>query len=363
MRSDKHFKERGGRHAAQAGPAKRAVVIACCVVVVLAALTVGVNAAIRHLAKKKIFESEVTLSEELTVDDEFIKKFGESERVNFLFVGSADGLTDTLMVASYDMKNQLVDLISVPRDTYYPRSGYEGAWSKMNSIYHSKDGGMAEVASAVSDVLDGMPIHYYLMVDYEGVANIVDAIGGVRFDVPFYMKYDDSTKGHELHIDIPAGEQLITKKNVVEFLRFRQTNPWYKRQGYRDYGTMDVGRMQTHQAFMKAAFKQSIGTQFPKVVSAVMENVESDLDMEMVWKLVSKAQDLDSSVIESHTLPGEPKMREGASVWVLDEDGVSALLEQIYHRGEADADADGDSADGGADDAGAGGGASGEAVQ
>lgn len=338
MRSDKYVKGRRANHAAPRGGAKRPVLILLCAAVLLAALTVGVNAAIKHIAKKKLFKSEVTLSEEVTPDDEFIKKFGESERVNFLFVGSADGLTDTLMVGSYDMKNQLVDLISVPRDTYYPRPGYNGAWSKINSIYHSKQGGMAEVAAAVSDVLDGMPIHYYLMVDYEGVANIVDAIGGVRFNVPFHMKYDDSTKGQELHIDIPQGEQLITKENVVEFLRFRQTNPWHKRNGYKDYGTMDVGRMETHQAFMKEAFKQSIGTRFPKVVSAVMDNVESDLDMEMVWKLVSKAQELDSSAIQSHTLPGEPAMREGTSVWVLDEDGVAELLDQIYHRAETGTD-------------------------
>ncbi len=351
MRSDRHNKVRGGRHAAadQTDSGKtRVFMIVFIALVVLAVLVTGVRAAAAALGEKKVFENEAVLKEEpeLTEKDEFVEKFGESERANFMFLGSADGLTDTIMVASYDMKNQRVDLISVPRDTYYPRPGYSGAWSKINSIYHSKKGGVTEVAKAVSDVLDGMPIHYYMLIDYEGVANIVDAIGGVKFNVPFHMKYDDTTKGHELHIDIPSGEQLLTKKNVVQFLRFRQTNPWYKRQGYKDYGSMDVGRMETHQAFMKAAFKQSLGPNFPKVVGAVMDNVESDLDMDMVWKLVTKAGGLESESITSYTLPGEPKMREGTSVWVLDEDGVEEMLKEIYDRTDAGGEDDGGGAAG-----------------
>ena len=92
------------------------------------------------------------------------------------------------------------------------------------------------LAEAVSKVLNGMPIHYYMAVDYEGVGNIVDAIGGVWYDVPFHMKYDDTTKGIEdLHIDIPAGRQHLDRENAVEFLRFRKTNDYYKRQGYHGY--------------------------------------------------------------------------------------------------------------------------------
>lgn len=342
VRSDRHYKNGEARHA-EAGLSKRQKLLIYVVtsVIALAAVTVGVRAAMGALGSKKVFESEVTLKEELPEPDEFVQKFGESERANFLLIGSADGLTDTLMVASYDMKNQHVDLISVPRDTYYPRSGYSGSWSKINSIYHSKKGGVSNLAKAVSDVLDGMPIHYYMLIDYKGVANIVDAIGGVRFNVPFYMKYDDTTKGKELHVDIPGGEQTLTKKNVVQFLRFRQTNPWYKRQGYKDYGSMDVGRMETHQAFMKAAFKQAIGPNFPKVVSAVMENVESDLDMEMVWKLVTKAGGLTEQDITSYTLPGDSKMREGTSVWLLDEQGVEDLLKEIYNGPQSTGGQDG----------------------
>lgn len=344
MRADRHSGSRAAKHAAPQGAIgrKRAVMYVIVGFIILAVLATGARAAINALGKEKPFQGDTILQEELPPKDEFVEKFGESERANFLLIGTADGLTDTLMVASYDMKNQRVYLISVPRDTYYPRTGFSGAWSKINSIYHSKKGGVAMTAQAVSDVLDGMPIHYYMLIDYKGVANIVGAMNGVKFNVPFHMKYDDTTKGKELHINIRAGEQTLTKKNIVQFLRFRQTNPWYKSQGYKDYGSMDVGRMSTHQAFMKAAFKQAIGPNLPKVVSAVMDNVESDLDMEMVWKLVTKAGALDADNITSYTLPGTSKMREGASVWVLDKEGVDDMLKEIYQKAEGGGAENGD---------------------
>lgn len=333
VRQDRHYKEKAGRHRAVARKKVTPLYVAA-IAVAAVLLFVGARAAFHHMGEAKLFEGEEVIGDTVAGTNEFIEKFGESERVNILLLGVSEGLTDTVMVASYDMKNQLVDLISVPRDVYYPREGHSGASNKLNAIYHSKDGGVTEVARVVSDILDGMAIHYYMLVDYEGVANIVDAIGGVTFQVPFHMKYEDRTKGKELYVDIPAGEQVITKKNVVPFLRFRQTNPWYAAKGYKDYGSMDIGRMETQQAFMKASLKQSIGPNFVKVVKAVLKNVESDLDLEMALKLTEKAAGLDAQNVTSHTLPGKSAMREKASVWVLDEDGVEELLNEIYLKAE-----------------------------
>jgi LCP family protein required for cell wall assembly len=90
-------------------------------------------------------------------------------------------MADTIMVASFHTEEKTIDLISVPRDTYYERPEFKSsATQKINSIYNTeKEDGMQKLAKAVSDVLQGMPLHYYMAVDYEGVGNIVDAMGGV----------------------------------------------------------------------------------------------------------------------------------------------------------------------------------------
>ncbi|HVI42049.1 MAG TPA: LCP family protein, partial [Anaerovoracaceae bacterium] len=108
----------------------------------------------------------------------FFEAFKDKNRVNILLMGINDGMTDTLMLGSYDLDTKHVDVISIPRDTYYPREGADSpAEKKINCIYNvHKAVGTAE---AVSDILMGMPINYYVVVDYDVIRKVVDSMGGV----------------------------------------------------------------------------------------------------------------------------------------------------------------------------------------
>jgi LCP family protein required for cell wall assembly len=240
-------------------------------------------------------------------------------------------MTDTLMLASYDMVNQYINLVSIPRDTFYFRDGYSNyAFNKINSIYHSED--VTAVAEAVSEILYGMPIHYYAIVEYEDIRKVMDVIGGVSVNIPFHMKYMDTTKGKELYIDIPAGEQTIDSGNVIEFLRFRKTNPAFARQGYRSYEAGDIQRIQTQQEFVKSVLRECLKLGNLKDVAKVtLQNVESDLTFAMAGKLAIKAMGgLSAENVSAYTLPGRDKMMHELSFWVADEEGVAEMLTQIY---------------------------------
>jgi anionic cell wall polymer biosynthesis LytR-Cps2A-Psr (LCP) family protein len=118
---------------------------------------------------------QVVLEEELPllVDENspFFEAFQDKKRVNVLLLGVNDNLTDTIMLVSFDMKAKHVDLISIPRDTYYHRDGYnsEGE-NKINAAYRKNP---LNTAKAVSEVLLGMPINYYAVIDYDGIRAIV----------------------------------------------------------------------------------------------------------------------------------------------------------------------------------------------
>ena len=122
-----------------------------------------------------IFEqSDTKLSKDMTpivVDESspFYEVFQSKDRVNLLLLGVNQGMTDVIMVCSYDMENQYVNLISVPRDTFYYRPGWDAnyAGNKINAIYHSE--GIAPLAEAVSKILYGMPLHYYAVVEYADI--------------------------------------------------------------------------------------------------------------------------------------------------------------------------------------------------
>ena len=269
-------------------------------------------------------------------DEEMEEVFGTDNRVNILLLGMNHKMSDTIMVASFHTVNKTIDLISVPRDTYYERPDFKSsATQKINSIYNTeKEHGIEKLATAVSEVLQGMPLHYYMAVDYEGVGNIVDAMGGVEFNVPFHMKYSDPTDEPPLYIDVPAGLQVLDGENVMEFLRFRKTNV----SGYKGYPDGDEGRIRTQQAFMIAAFEQAMeGGDLLKIAGAVLENVDSDLSWGTAAKLVAKAAGAHDMEVTTWKIPGEARMastnRDSTrlSFYFADEEKIAEMLNLIYN--------------------------------
>ena len=261
--------------------------------------------------------------------------FMNADRVNFLLMGVNGNMTDTMMLGSYDMENQVVDIISVPRDTYYYRgTGYANyGFHKINSIYRT-DGAVA-AATAVSTVLYGMPIHYYAVIDYNAIKQVMKVLGGVEYNVPFAMRYVDNTPGENLNIDIPAGLQTIDASNVIEFLRFRHTNPSFAAQGYKSYNDGDIGRIKVQQQFVVAALKKTLKSgKITDVIKAVLDNTTTDLTYDMAIKVAAKATGFDMANINTYMLPGTDKMINELSFWVQNENDTLKMLEQIYRVGE-----------------------------
>ncbi len=255
----------------------------------------------------------------------FFDAFKDKNRVNILLIGVNDGMTDTLMLGSYDLDAKHVDVISVPRDTYYPREGADSAAErKINSIYSVKKA--VGTATAVSDILMGMPINYYVVVDYDVVRKVVDSMGGVPMNITFHMHYNDPYDDPPLKIDIPEGYQVLDGDTAVEFLRFRKGSG-----GYAGYPEGDIGRIKAQQEFVKSAFRQALGFSLPKVVKTTLDNVDSDLPLGMATKLAASAVGLDGEDMQTVTIPGKSGTKDGLSYWFPDEDGIEEMLTQIYN--------------------------------
>lgn len=277
--------------------------------------------ALDKLGGLRIFSGSENLMDQMTPiagDSKFAEEFADSKRVNVLLMGINQKLTDTIMLASYDMDTQRVDLISVPRDIYYPREGYPGpTYDKINAVYGSH--GAVGTAEAVSDVLMGMPIHYYAVIGFEGVGKIVDALGGVPINIPMDMNYETHNENPPLIIHLKAGEQVLDSETAIKYLRFRK-----------GYAEGDMGRVKAQQEFMKSAFKQAIGLKLPKVADSVLKNVDSDLPLGMAVKLAWKGKNLSSSDLYTHTVPGEPVKMEGLWFYIADQEGIELMIREIY---------------------------------
>ncbi len=301
-------------------------------------LLVPIQWGLSFVGSVRVFSGTENLQEDMPYlvqqDSPFFKAFKDKNRVNILMIGVNGGMTDTLMLGSYDLDAQHVDVISIPRDTYYPREdAHSAAAKKINAIYHSKKA--VGTATAVSDILMGMPINYYVVVDYDVVKKVVDSMGGVPMNITFHMYYRDPYDKPPLKIDIQEGYQILDGDTAVEFLRFRKGA-----KGYPGYPQGDIGRIKAQQEFVKSAFRQALGFSLPSVVKTTLDNVDSDLPLGMATKLAAKAVGLEGENLETVTIPGKSGMKDGLSFWFADDDGIEEMLMQIYNMQKDEPDSE-----------------------
>jgi len=160
------------------------------------------------------------------------------------------GNTDTIMVASYDIPNQKLSVMSIPRDTMV-NIPYD--IKRINAVYDYAGGGEEGVAAVKQEVsqLIGFQPDYTIVIEWEAFGKLVDAIGGVECDVPRNMDYDDPTQ--DLHIHVKKGLQVLDGEAAMGVVRWRHNNDMTL-----GYASGDIGRIQTQQALMTAIIKQCL---------------------------------------------------------------------------------------------------------
>ena len=284
----------------------------------------------------KIFDSEVAILQDLDLSDKdpFEKAILESKRVNGILLGVNEGMTDTIMFCSLDTENKKMDIISIPRDTYYHRERYNGAADrKINAIYSSQ--GVEELIDGVQDIIgEKIPIHHYGIIDYKGVEKIVDLVGGVEVDVPINMEYDDPRDKPPLKIRVSKGRQTLDGKKAMGFLRFRENNDGT---GYQDG---DLGRVKAQQQFMTAFLKKAVGLKLPSIIKTGFNYIETDVSLSDGISYGSKVVGISGDNINATTLPGLAENRTYGglelSYVIHDPEKTEKLIKEIYGVSEVD---------------------------
>ncbi len=193
------------------------------------------------------------------------------------------GNTDTMLLASYDVTNQKATVMSIPRDTMV---NVDWDVKKINSVYVVNGEGDEGIRAVYKEVaqLVGFEPDYQVVVEWEAVGAIVDAIGGVYFDVPYNMDYHDPYQ--DLVIEQEAGYRLLTGDDAMQVIRWRKNDPWSPH-GYSG-GVGDSGRMAIQQDFIKAVIAQMMQPANIKNIGAISkvfeENVTTDLSFQnILW--------------------------------------------------------------------------------
>lgn len=272
----------------------------------------------------------------LGIDPEKLKNIG---RINILILGESgvgDGykLTDTIMIASYNPQTQQASLLSIPRDTYVGKKDKDTATPnylasyKMNSVY--RNGTNIDETIECVNKLTGLDLQYYILVDTDAIIEIVDAIGGVYFNVPIDMDYDDLNQ--DLHIHLKAGEQLIDGAKAEQLLRFRHNQDGTSYPV--EYGDNDLGRMRTQREFIQETAKQLLkienATKVVNLLDIIYNNVKTNLDIQTLKYYIPYAFKFNTQNIQTGTLPGESEQCNGIWIYTADKKQTKTLIEELF---------------------------------
>ncbi len=215
--------------------------------------------------------------------------------------------TDALMVATMDVNKKTINVMNIPRDTMC-NNGLSGASRKINAAYGMSKG-IEQTKTEIERIMGFKP-DKYVIVNFDGIAAIVDAIGGIDYEVPFRMQYDDPSQN--LHIDLYAGMQHLDGKQTVEFLRWRHNNDYSMQ-----YANGDEGRVENQQKFLKSLAAEVLQlkniTKISSIADAVFKNVKTDLTAgELLW-MGMQALQIKNESIQFFTLPGYGAMSYAGS--------------------------------------------------
>ena len=251
------------------------------------------------------------------------------DKIYCLILGKSQNLTDTLILASYDPKDQSAALLSIPRDTFigdYKSSAT--SWDKINAVYQTENGPQ-KLMKYVTDIT-GINVKYYLMVDTEALKVLVDEIGGVTFNVPIDMDYDDSSQ--DLYIHLKAGEQLLDGDKAEQVVRFRHNNDGSTYPS--EYGQEDIGRMKTQREFLKTLAKKLLSwnsvTKINNLLDIAEQYVETNLDFKAVKDYIPYAVEFNINNLKTAVLPGVPEFANVVWIYSSDKEETKKVVNKLF---------------------------------
>jgi LCP family protein required for cell wall assembly len=260
------------------------------------------------------------------------------ERVNILLLGidqrpQENGFyrTDTMILVSIDPATRSAAMLSIPRDLWVTIPGY--GENRINTAHSTGDakgypgGGVALAKKTVWYCL-GIPVHYYVRINFTGFEKLIDAIGGITIDVkkPIHdEKYPDDNYG-TMVIDIPAGVQHMDGKTALQYARSR-------------HGNSDYDRMKRQQEVLLAARDKVLRldiplSRVPELLKIAGDSIQTDLSLDEIIALARIAKEIDPSQIKTglidSSMTTSVKTPQGWIVEVPDWQKVRKLVDELF---------------------------------
>lgn len=239
------------------------------------------------------------------------------------------GRADTIMVATVNPTSEDIKLVSISRDTLIELPD-TGEADKINATYAY--GGIPYVIETVENYLD-IPIQYYAQINFQGMVDLVDAVGGIEVISPLDFTVQDSTENADT-IHIEKGKQHLNGEEALGYARMRKQDP-----------RGDWGRQERQRQVIEAIVDETVSisslANFNTIFNAIAPNLKTNLSGRDIWILGTNYASAARN-IESLTLDGEadtiyfPSYGQDVYVWVPYEDTIEEIQQVLQEHLEID---------------------------
>ena len=253
------------------------------------------------------------------VEEDYLNE-PKKETLSVLFAGvDKDGLrTDSIIYAKYDTVNNILYMMSIPRDTYTTNPL---ANNKINSIYyggkHTK-----EFISEIEKILD-VNIDYYAIIDLKLIPKVVEKIGGLKITLDKEV-WKLNKKTGKWYFVFPKGEQTLNAKQVETLVRNR------------DYADGDLSREKMHRTVIKALINNLMSTnnilKLPSIINIVLENTNTNVTVREAMKYITELKEINMDNIISTSMPIEQisYVVNGMDCVIIDEDEAKRIIKEDW---------------------------------
>jgi polyisoprenyl-teichoic acid--peptidoglycan teichoic acid transferase len=227
--------------------------------------------------------------------------------------------SDVMIVLAMNFAQNKADLISVPRDSYAKIYKTTGHYKLNSSLYFGggfeKDGPEYVMRSVETVLGNKIPINYYIGVDIPGLKDIVDALGGVDYNVDVRIDLNGRI--------IEPGQQHLSGQQVVDYCRARK--------GIDN----DLGRVDRQKDILLALFQQMRNSKslakVPDLLSAMQGRIHTNLSFQQICAMVMFGSGLSDDKIKLHTVEGKFALIFNSKFVVLDQQAKVELVKEVYN--------------------------------
>ncbi len=289
-------------------------------------------------ANNQISRPSNSFSEEETEQGILGDRLDIPRKTNFLLMGldQTELLSDVILVGCFDSKTYDITLISIPRDTYVDMSDelrsemradgiYLPSQLKINAIhsYAGVEKGADYLQKYLEEML-GIEIDFYAEVNTKAFRDIVDAVGGIDMEIrPQGYYYYDPTQ--DLSIEVPGGMQHLDGEMAEGVVRYRH-----------DYAQGDIERIEVQKEFMDAFFtqvldKKNLTENGLSILKTCIEYTNTNFPIGDLPLYLPYASKLSADNLIMVTAPGNPKTIGGLSYYLLDDDKMQQIVNEVFY--------------------------------